>query len=216
MKLNYSTVLRHLQIGFKNAFIKQGRLKTHIARKRFQELSQLHNKSALMATWDVTWCWSKYERSWSFVNTVSRVGNASCLLFLAFCPSSPTKQTHSRYIIFHLIEALDLFQRYFFYWTITHIWKRVQTHWISTKEINSCNETQITKSHTKTLEALSGSLQSLPRPREPRACPLMAQISVAHFIQMESYDIYFYIPHLSFSSILLRLIHIDEVILIIF
>lgn len=59
-------------------------------------------------------------------------------------------------------------------------------------------------------------MQSLPRPREPRACPLMAQISVAHSIQMESYDIYFYICHLSLNRILLRLIHIDEVILIIF
>lgn len=67
-----------------------------------------------MATWDVTWCWSKYERSWSFVNTVSSVGNASCLLFLAFCPSSPTKQTYSRYIIFHLKRALDFFSGYFF------------------------------------------------------------------------------------------------------
>lgn len=40
-------------------------------------------------TWEVTWCWSKWERCWNLEKISSAVGKASGLLFFLFWPSSP-------------------------------------------------------------------------------------------------------------------------------
>lgn len=40
-------------------------------------------------TWEVTWCWSKWERCWNLEKISSAVGKASGLLLFLFCPSSP-------------------------------------------------------------------------------------------------------------------------------
>lgn len=40
-------------------------------------------------TWEVTWCWSKWERCWNLEKISSAVGKASGLLLFFFCPSSP-------------------------------------------------------------------------------------------------------------------------------
>lgn len=51
--------------------------------------TQRRQLSLKFHTWDVTWCWSKWERCWNFAKISSAVGNASGLLFFLFWPSSP-------------------------------------------------------------------------------------------------------------------------------
>lgn len=51
--------------------------------------AQEGQQSSNFHTWDVTWCWSKWERCWNFAKISSAVGKASGLLFFLFWPSSP-------------------------------------------------------------------------------------------------------------------------------
>lgn len=63
---------------------------------------------------------------------------------------------------------------------VWHIWRSAQT--MNFYKVNSCNETQITKSHTRNLDTSSGSFLSPLCPRGSRSWLLLkAWISIAHF-----------------------------------
>lgn len=49
-------------------------------------------------TWEVTWCWSKWERCWNLEKISSVVRKASGLLLFLFCPSSPSAYVGKRWV----------------------------------------------------------------------------------------------------------------------